>query len=332
MYMKIIFNLRNVGLGNNGGSSTLVKCGNTLVDLGHEVYFIDSGKNQHTWTPLKARHMIVNNMPGVPNADFIIATGYKSVAPTIRAPGRLGHKVHYIRAWELWQMSEKKIVNKILKAPTIKIVNSICLQRKLKKFGVDSHIIRPGNDFEDLYPMNIRENNNKVILGGLYHTRHKTKRSDWVISTAKLLKEKYNNVELYMFGTNKDPKNVVIDKYVSQPNITEKNNFFNHIDIFLSPSNLEGLHLVPQEVMMTECPVVGTDADMSGTEDYLIHNYNGLVAKNNIQSFSTNVEKLVINENLRIKLGKNTRKKMKVLGDRETNMRKLIDYFMGIIT
>ena len=275
--------------------------------------------------------MVVNNMPGVPDADFIIATGYKSVAPTIRAPGRLGHKVHYIRAWELWQMPEKKIVSNILRAPTIKIVNSICLQRKLKKFGIDSHIIRPGNDFEDLYPMNIR-GDKKIILGGLYHTRHKTKRSDWVIKTARILKEKYNNIELYMFGTNKDPKNIVIDKYVSQPNIIEKNKFFNKLDIFLSPSKLEGLHLVPQEAMMTGCPVVGTNADMSGTEDYLIHNYNGLVARNDFQSFSTNVEKLVIDENLRSKLGTNTRKIMKSLGDRETNMRKLIDYFMGIIT
>jgi glycosyltransferase involved in cell wall biosynthesis len=330
--MKLIFDLRKVGLGNNGGTSTLVKCGNALVDLGHEVYFIDSGKNQHTWTPLKAHHMVVNNEPGVPNADFIIATGYKSVASTVRAPERLGRKVHYIRAWELWQMPEKRIVSNILKAPTIKIVNSICLQRKLKKFGVDSHIIRPGNDFNDLYPMNIRGRNNKIVLGGLYHTRHKTKRSDWIIRVAKELKEKYDNIELYMFGTNKIPNNMIVDKYLSQPNITKKNDFFNKIDIFLSPSKLEGLHLVPQEAMMTGCPVVGTDADMSGTEDYLIHNYNGLVAKNNFQSFSTNVEMMVINENLRIKLGRNARKKIEDLGDRKTNMRKLIDYFMGIIT
>lgn len=332
MYMKIIFNLRNVGLGNNGGSSTLVKCGNALVDLGHEVYFIDSGKNQHTWTPLKAHHMIVNHMPGVPDADFIIATGYKSVSSTIRAPGRLGHKVHYIRAWEVWQMPEKRIVSNILKAPTIKIVNSICLQRKLKKFDINSHIIRPGNDFNDLYPMNIRGRNNKIVLGGLYHTRHKTKRSDWIIRVAKELKEKYDNIELYMLGTNKIPNNMIIDKYLSQPDITRKNDFFNKIDIFLSPSNLEGLHLVPQEAMMTGCPVVGTDADMSGTEDYLIHNYNGLVAKNNFQSFSTNVEMMVINENLRIKLGRNARKKIEDLGDRKTNMKRLVDYFMGIIT
>jgi len=42
--MDIIFDLRNVGLGNNGGSLTLIKSGNTLQEMGHCVCFIDSGK------------------------------------------------------------------------------------------------------------------------------------------------------------------------------------------------------------------------------------------------------------------------------------------------
>ena len=89
--MKIIFDLRAVGLGNNGGSSTLVKSGNTLVDLGHEVTFVDHMRNMHTWTPLEAKHKIVKrDLSRLPSADIIIATGYKSVAHTIRAPKRCG--------------------------------------------------------------------------------------------------------------------------------------------------------------------------------------------------------------------------------------------------
>ena len=51
--MIITFDLRSVGLGNNGGSLTLIKSGNTLQDMGHEIYFIDSGKNKHTWEKLE---------------------------------------------------------------------------------------------------------------------------------------------------------------------------------------------------------------------------------------------------------------------------------------
>ena len=57
--MRILFDLRNVGLGNNGGSFTLIKSGNTLVKMGHDVTFVDSGQNQHIWVPLIAKHKIV---------------------------------------------------------------------------------------------------------------------------------------------------------------------------------------------------------------------------------------------------------------------------------
>ena len=332
--MKIIFDLRNTGLGNQGGSLTLIKSGNTLVDLGHEVTSIDTGKNQHTWNPLKAKHIIPKNNASIPSADFIIATGYKSVASTVKSPGRLGYKVHWIRGWETWQMSEDKIVNNVLKAPTIKLVNSVCLQRKLQKYDVESQIIRPGYDLKELYPDPEfpRERRNDIVLGGLYpHTKHlKIKRTSWVFETYQLLKKKYKNLNLWMFGNDNIYHNS-LSEYFQQPSIEQKNYFYNNIDIWLSPAIQEGLHLPPAEAMMTECPVVGTNVDMSGTEDYLINNRNGLVSKNDFQSFSTNVEKLIKDEKLRIKLGKSARKKIISLGDRKSNMRKLIKYFKGII-
>ena len=67
--MRIVFDLRKVGLGNNGGSFTLIKSGNTLVDMGHDVTFVDSGKNQHTWVPLKANHKVVRQKAKLPKND-----------------------------------------------------------------------------------------------------------------------------------------------------------------------------------------------------------------------------------------------------------------------
>lgn len=332
--MKITFDLRNVGLGNNGGSATLIKSGNALVDLGHEVTFIDTGKNQHTWNKLKAKHIIPKNNASIPSADFIIATGYKSVAVTLKSPGRVGRKVHWIRGWETWQLPENKIVNNILKAPTIKLVNSICLQRKLQKYDIESYIIRPGYDLQELYPNKEfpKEGRENIILGGLYpHTKHlRIKRTRWVFETHQHLRKKYKNLKLWMFG-NENIYNVSIERYFHRPSIEQKNYFYNNIDIWLSPAIQEGLHLPPAEAMMTGCPVVGTDTDMSGTEDYLVHSSNGLIAEDNFQSFSTNVEKLIINEKMRLRYGKKARKTILSLGDREANMKKLVKYFKGII-
>ncbi len=326
--MRIIFDLRRVGLGNQGGSSTLVKSGNTLVDMGHEVYFVDSGRNQHTWTKLKATHIKCKSMKQLPDADVIIATGFKSVGATLKAPERCGKKVHYIRGWERWQMSDHNIINNILTAPTLKLVNSLCLYERLRRHGVVSYIIRPGYDFEDLYPMNLRGTKN-IVLGGLCHLgKHiHTKRTKWIFQTGQALKHKHSNVKLWMFGSEDSPRNPVVDKYLRSPSIEEKNKFYNGVDIWLSPASLEGLHLPPAEAMMTGCPVVATNVEMSGTQDYLSHDINGLVSKNSIRSFIECVEILVTDRENRLRKGENALKQIQAMGDRKTNMQYMIDLF-----
>ncbi len=320
--MKIIFDLRKVGLGNNGGSSTLVKSGNALVELGHDVTFIDTMRNLHTWTPLKAKHVVGQHLP---KADYIIATGYKSVATTVSAPPRCGQKVHWIRGWETWQMSEKRIVESVLKAPTIKMVNSVCLQRKLESYGCSSKIIRPGYDLQELTPNEKRKEKKNLVLGGLYTGKkhREIKRTKWIFDTYNMMNK---NVDLWMFGNDIIPGGLV-DNYFQRPDMKQKNYFYNNVDIWLSPAMQEGLHMPPAEAMMTGCPVVGTNANMSGTEDYLINEYSGLVSENNFKSFLKNVKKLINNENLRLELGKNARKMIEKLGDRKSNMQKLIEYF-----
>lgn len=322
--MKIIFDLRNTGLGNQGGSATLVNCANTLFKLGNDVYVVDSMKNQHTWTPLLAKHMI-NKLP---DSDVIIATGYKSVKATVKAPDRCGVKFHYIRAWETWQMPEQAIVKNILQQPTIKIVNGIGLQKKLKSYKIDSKVIRPGYDFEDFYPQS-KKRDQTIILGGVYRTGKfaNIKRTNWILEAAFHIKKKIKNIELWMFGTEPNPKNSIIDKYFRSPSKKDKNYFYNMIDVFLAPTKQEGLHMPPAEAMLTECAVVGTDAELSGMKDYLIHEKTGLVSDNNFQSFLTNVERLVVNKNFRKKLGVHGRMKIIKIGDRKNNMKKMVEYF-----
>lgn len=323
--MRIIFDLRRVGLGNNGGSLTLIKSGNTLVEMGHDVYFADTMKNQHTWNPLLAKHIRVNNDNQLPDADAIIATGYNSVNSTVNAPNRCGKKYHYIRGWETWVMSEKQIVKQVLKAPTTKIVNSICLRNKLKSFNFKSIIIRPGYDLEDIYDKGLR--GKKLILGGLQsQSKHDTiKRTDWIIRTYKQLKKKNDDLELWMFGNDKQRYNQV-SKYFKRPTIEEKNFLYNNVSIWLAPAMLEGLHMPPAEAMMTGCPVISTTAPMSGTQDYVDHRETGLVSKNDITSFIECVELLCENHSMRKDMGVKSRQKIEKMGDRKTNMKRLLDF------
>lgn len=325
--MRIIFDLRNVGLGNNGGSSTLVQSGNVLTELGHEIFFIDSMKNKYRWTPLKCEHKIIKSKKDLPVADFIIATGYKSVKSTILSPPECGRKLHWIRAFETWQMPEKEIVSKILRVKTIKLVNSICLQNRLQRYGVKSYIVRPGYDFEDLYPLDIRNNKKVVVLGGLYREgiHGQRKRVTWLLEAGKILKERYRNIQLWLFGSERDPNLPIIDKYIRSPSMKEKNEFYNQINIWLAPTMSEGLHLPPAEAMITECPVVGTSAELSGLQDYLINMQTGFMTKDSLSEFITGIDLLYNNKELRKEFGENARKKILELGSRKDNMKKFID-------
>jgi len=327
--MKILFDLRNTGCGNGGGSQTLIKSANTLSHIGHSVTMIDSGKNKHTWNKLKVEHRIVKNVNNIPDSDVVISTGFKSITPTLNLPDRCGKKIIWCRGWETWVYNECKIVKLFQNSITI-IVNSIGLQNKLKKYKIKSFIIRPGNDFNNFELKNIR-NRNKIVLGGLFNVKHKTKKSDLIIKIAKKLKSKYNNIELHMFGTPNYPNNPIIDKYIKQPGIKEKNKFYNGIDIWLSTSILEGLHICPAEAMLCGCVVIGNDSELSGTCDYLTNMKTGLISKNNSDDFVKKIEILINNKKLRNKLTEDGMNKIIELGDREKNMKKFIKLMENLI-
>lgn len=331
--MKIIFNLFNTGLGNNGGSSTIVKSANILSDLGHEVIIVDTGKNKHTWNPLKAKHLIVKDIYDFPSADVIIATGFKSVKSTVDAPNKCGVKYHWIRGFELWTMGQNEAID-VLKAPTHKLVNSIGLERILKMYGIDCQIIRPGYDFDEIYPLNIRDSCKKPKIGAIYNSgsKRKSKRVDWVFKAIEKLRESYV-VDLYMYGSETkgdSSPNSLISYYINEPKPDIKNKMYNLCDIWISPTELEGLHIPPAEAMLTECPVVGTDTELNGMEDYLINGETGLVSANNISAFTEAVETLLINKDLRLKLGENARKKVLSLGSRKENMQNMIRFFESV--
>lgn len=323
--MKILFNLVNCGLGNNGGSYNIIKSANTLVDLGHDVTIVDGGKNKNTWVELKAEH-VVNKYP---KSDVVICTGMKTLGNLYSFKSRLF--VHWLRAFETWVEPEKTIIYNLEHSPTFKMVNSIGLQNKLKKYGIHSALIRAGNSFDEIYPLNIRKDNENIVIGGLYSQGEKRsgKRTEWIFKTVDYLKSRNYDVKLYMFGVDGHPQ-YKVDKYLYDPSIDEKNKLYNEIDIWLSPSCNEGLHVCPQEAMLTEAFVVGNNSKLSGTQDYL-NNKTGIVSENDLGYFIGSVEASIKNPKLRNEISKNGRQKILSLGSREDNMKNLISLLEDLL-
>ena len=335
--MDIIFNCLDSGLGNNGGSRTIVRSANTLKKLGHNVVILNPPRKRkkldqidnetaYTWDVIDVP--VMSEGWGHLKADVIIATAFASVKTTVSAPDSCGMKVHWLRGWETWRHSEDWIVKNVLNQPTLKIVNSLCLQDKLKEFNVESEIIRPGYDFTELKPLDTRQNIKTITLGGLYSKgdKRKTKRVEWIFEAVKQIK-KDRKICLVMFGADGSPSVYdPFDIFKSNPDPKIKNQLYNSCDIWLAPTENDSLHLPPAEAMITECCVVGTDTPMNGMKDYLINMETGLVSMNSITSFENTIRLLINDIDLRLELGKAGRKKILSLGTREYNMNILLNY------
>ena len=171
--MKIIINLHNVGLGNNGGSRTLIRCAEVLSELGNTVIMCSNHKSKYTWHKIKSEVRVIHSNK-VPNGDVIIATGYKSVKSTVRSS--IKRKFYYIRGFELWQASEKDLVKSYKSLNCI--VNSSCLYDFLAKNKINSKIMFAGLDFDMYYDKHIDRN---PVIGGVFHKKHKTKKHDHLL-------------------------------------------------------------------------------------------------------------------------------------------------------
>ena len=334
--MDIIFNCLDSGLGNNGGSRTIVRSANTLKKMGHNVCILNPEpkrikmgqyrESSYTWDEIDVP--VIHNINDIEKADVIIATAFSSVKSTVKAPDNLGTKFHYMRGWETWKHDEEWIKENVLNQPTLKIVNSICLQDKLKEYNIESELIRPGYDFTELKPLDTRQNIKIITIGGLYSKgdKRKTKRVEWIFEVVRRIK-KDRKVCLVMFGAEGSPSvNDPFDLFKSNPDTKMKNQIYNSVDIWLSPTSNDSLHLPPAEAMMTECCIVGTDTPMNGMKDYLINMNTGLISKNTINDFEKTVRFAINKPSLRKELGKAGREKILCLGTREYNMNILINY------
>lgn len=299
--MKIIFNLHQVGLGNNGGSRTLIRCAETLAELGHEIVLSSNHPSRYTWHKISHKVKIEKNkMP--PRGDVIIATGYHSVPSTIKSP--IKHKFYYIRGFEVWQASEERLIESYRSLPCL--VNSEWLLRYMLSKQIDARLLYPGIDdyFFD------EQKNRPHDIGGLYHERHKTKNWQDVQQIAKKLSRKV----------------ALLNKDLVDASPKQAREFYNSIKVWIASTELEGLHNPPIESSLCGCALVCSDTERGGMSDYAIHEETSLVYPHkDIALASECVDKLLKDHELRINLISNMQNLLKTkIGTRKDNMKKLV--------
>lgn len=306
--MKLAFNSMSSGLGNNGGSRTILKCCEVLNKLGHRCDVIANVDN-FTWFNHK---LTLKNVPS--DLDVLISTAAIDVFSTLIVD--IPRKAWYIRAHETWAMSESKLVSQYKDDRFLNIVNSNGLKQLLAIYGADSKVIYQGIDFDWWEDRNLRPKN-KTRIGCLY-TKQPRKRWEDFAALAKILGNK--DYEYVGIG-NADPKADFLTDFVFNVDHDKLCNLYSSCHVWFAPTDSEGLHNVPMEAALCGCLIICGDEPLNGMiYDYAFPNNTAMVyERKNIEHAAD----LIKHPNWDVIERMNNHLKNNI-GTREKNMKKMI--------
>lgn len=274
--MKICFSMAGVGLANNGGSRTLIRCVETLRKLGYDAFF-HSGPHHYTWHKPKIK--LVGGKEH-PKCDVTIATGINSFDTVTRY--KQAKRTAYIRGLETWKVSEAKLIEKFKRLPHV-FVNSEWLLRYMQSHDIPATLQYSGLDTEWFCDLG----GERAGVGALMHNKHLTKRS----KDAVKLEERLGMSFQYL------------NKHIKHPNSPTLNKWYNKLKVWFAPTELEGLHNPPMEAALAGCALVCTDHPRSGMSDYAIHGETALVyPARDLKKAGEYIQELLVDEYLRSRL------------------------------
>ena len=267
--MNILFNASQCGLGDNGGTKTIIRCAETLQDMGHRVQ-IYAKTNKYTWhkpgVTIKDNDWYGGNdeFTGAYCWDKEILVSVWEVEQNIKwhRDNLIDHRTRdfwYMRGWEKWVHGEDWLISQIKKFVSAGgriIVNSSWLRDKLLRMGIDCALCYSGLDLDFWFDYGLRFLNRQKVskksniwIGTIGKSKHKTKRCD----IYKKLKNfpKYEVIEL--------ADNLNYDKL---------SHAYNACDIWFAPTELEGFHQCPAEANLCGCLVVCNRMPSNGIGDY----------------------------------------------------------------
>lgn len=200
------------------------------------------------------------------------------------------------------------------------IQNTIVDEYKINKQNIP--IIYNGINLEKCQPKKEYLFDEKIKI--LHIGRFSEQKNHLVLLKAfKIINSKYSNSILELIGEGELKER--IEAYVKENHLEESvkflglqsnvYSFFNEADIFTLPSKYEGIPMTLIEAMGTGLPIVTTD--VGGIPDMLKNNESALITKVNIEEIVKAFEKLVLDEKLRERLGKQALKESIKFSSRE---------------
>ena len=247
--MNIVFDMVSCGMGNNGGTRTIIKCAQALENIGHKCDIV-SPVDKFTWFKHKKPILSVPN-----DTDIAIATGCTTVASTLSA--YVPYRVWYIRGHETWNYDESTLGH-LYNQPLINITNSYGLKVKVESFGAEAQVVHQGIDLDEWG--GIERRGPKKRIGCLYQKKPTKRWKDFVKLSKILGQEKYEYLGIGETARNDE----FLHDYVYNSGSEALRDLYSTCDIWLVPTELEGLHNPPMEAALCGALIVCNDHPMNG--------------------------------------------------------------------
>lgn len=185
-------------------------------------------------------------------------------------------------------------------------------------FGKIKPIADAVDTVNDEAAANLNEGKNIILTVSRFD---KSKRQDILIEAFSLIADKYPDWQVHLYGQFDPPelfdyiksliKNYNLENQVKYMGVTNKPfEVMKNSDIFVLPSDFEGFSIATAEAMSVGLPCVGFK-DCNGLNDLILDNKTGLLTENTSQDLAKNIEILINDKDLRIKLGRNSKERIK---------------------
>lgn len=201
----------------------------------------------------------------IENSDIVISTWWATVLEMGSLSPEKGKKINLIQGFENWEGHEDKLYNSYNLKDTTNIVVASYLEEIVRKHtnnkielienGIDSNVFQVKNPID----------NRKAGSIAMMYSSQRIKGSKYGLEALAIVKEKYPELEVQMFGISQAPSGLPTwIKYHRDPNNLQ--DIYNSCAIFISNSLTEGFGLVSVESMFCGCALICTNID--GHKEY----------------------------------------------------------------
>ncbi len=317
------------GFGPCGGMRVVAEHVNRLAARGHEMFVLMPRFNRTPrWIEVNATMGPIIAARGGKPFDAVVATGYNTVAASLRVPGRNHLWFVQMAEWAFYQKGGYKR-DAAMQAYELATKQGLCVvtiaqwvyEEMKQRWGIDAEIIGNGVNQEHFYVPDGVEKAKAIMVEG--DCRNAAKDVDHLTWRAAIeLKEEYG-VELWGYSAIGNPYTSHFDKFVLVPDVDTMRDMYARSLFLLKASRYDARACAPVEAMCCGTPTVR--ALIRGDDD-LIHGRNCLRSGYDYERFIAHARRLMTDRLLL----ENLRQNCLVYADRRLRWEDKIDQLEGI--